>query len=418
MKKEYLKKNWRKLDNVAKVFSLEDKQNFNTFRLSVILKEKINAKFLKLAIIEALEDYPSYKVKIKTGFFWNYLEANSNAPIVEEETQSPCKSINLRKNNEYLFKVTYFNNKINLDIFHVLTDGVGATSFMKTILYNYLNLKHKIKTKNQKTIKNDVFIEDEFLKKADKKILCHKENKKAFLFKGKFNLLKNKTYHYILNLKTLKDICKKNNVSITEYLTALYIYAIYKTAYDKSSKKDIAVTIPIDLRKHYNTESFANFFTCMNVFGDVSNKQKVSFEKVLNQVHEQFKSKLTRDNIKKYLARDVKLGTNMAIRLVPLAIKKAFMKYMSKMVNQSTTTTLSNIGPIQIEEKYKKYIDNIFVLVSTSKIQKAKCTVCSYEEKLTVTINSNLISNKLENEFHKLLIKYIGKVKIESNVTL
>ena len=74
---------WRKLDNTAKVFSLDEKKNNNIFRLSVILKEKVDSMILKSAVNKTLEMYPSYKVKIRTGFFWNYLEVNNKEPIIE-----------------------------------------------------------------------------------------------------------------------------------------------------------------------------------------------------------------------------------------------------------------------------------------------------------------------------------------------
>lgn len=407
---------WRKLDNTAKVFSLDEKRNNNTFRLSVILKEKIDSKILEQATIKTLNTYPSYKVKIKSGFFWKYLETNEKEPIVKKEKGIPCESINLKENNDYLFKVTYFYNKINLDVFHVLTDGLGATNFFKEILYNYLNLKYHLKVDDNKILRNIDNIQDENIKNGDKKLISNKYHKKAFLIKEKADLSKNKTYHYILDLKKFKSICKKNNVSITEYLTALYIYAIYKTVYDKESSKDIIVSIPIDLRKYYNVESLSNFFTCMSIEGNVSSNQKISFETILSHVQKEFKNKLTPENVKKYLSRDVKLGTNIAIRLVPLFIKETFIQRFGKLVNQASTTTLSNIGSIKIEEPYKKYIDNIIVLVSTGKIQKVKCTICSYENNLNVTINSNLESNDLENEFYKLLIEHIGVLEIKSNV--
>ena len=136
-----MNKKWRRLDNTAKIFSMEEYTNNNTFRLSVVLKEKINASYLKDAVIHTLIDYPSYKVRVRAGFFWNYLENNDKDIIIEEETEMPCESINFVMNNDYLFKVTYFDSKINLDICHILTDGVGATIFLKSIIYNYLNIK-------------------------------------------------------------------------------------------------------------------------------------------------------------------------------------------------------------------------------------------------------------------------------------
>lgn len=36
--------------------------------------------------------------------------------------------------------MTYYRNRINLEVFHVLTDGTGAMNFLKTLVSNYLAL--------------------------------------------------------------------------------------------------------------------------------------------------------------------------------------------------------------------------------------------------------------------------------------
>lgn len=297
----------RNLDNTAKVFSLEEKENNNTFRFSAILKEKIDSKKLKVAIIKTLEKYPSYKVKIKSGFFWSYFENNDKEPLVEETIDNSVKSINLNKNNDYLFKVNYLNNKINLDVCHVLTDGLGAIILLKEILYNYLNQKHNLKNLNREVLKDNNITQDQYLKNFNRKRVYKNYPKKSFLIKEKWDLKVNKTHYYTLELDRLKTICKEHNATISEYLTALYIYTIYKTIYDKKSNKDISVTVPIDLRKHYNVQTFSNFFTCMSIEGSVIENKQISFKRILSQVHKEFKSKLTKDNIEKYLSRDVKL---------------------------------------------------------------------------------------------------------------
>ena len=408
-----MKRFWRKLDNNAKYFSLEEKKYKNVFRLTVILKEKVDSKILKEALLKTIEKHPGYKVKLKNGFFWNYFDFNEKDVVVEEDNKLINKFLSFSHNNDYLFKVTYSNKKINLDINHVLTDGVGATKLLKSVLYNYLDLKYDLINETKEEIKLN-FATDAHLKKVKKYLSLNIAKKKAYFIKDKANQFKNKTVHYILNLPKFKDICKKYKVTVTEYLTALYIYAIYKTVYNKDSKKDIVVTIPIDLRKYFNVESLANFFTYMNVDGNVDKNKKITFKRILKQVHKEFKNKLTINNTERYLARDVRLGTNFFIRLVPLFIKKSFIKHTTKLVCHNTTT-LSNLGQIKILERYKKYIDNIMVIVSTNKIQKAKCTVCSYEDQLTITLNSSIINNDLENEFYNLLLKHIGNVKLINN---
>ena len=133
------------------------KKYSTVFRLSVVLKETVNPDILKEAVISSLEKYQIYKVKLKPELFWYYLEENSKEPIIEEEIDYSCKHINSKKNNNYLFKVTYFNNKINIDIFHALTDGNGGTIFFKEIIYTWITVMYSIKSGNN--IAGHVFIQ-------------------------------------------------------------------------------------------------------------------------------------------------------------------------------------------------------------------------------------------------------------------
>lgn len=413
MGKKKVKYNWRKLDNTAKIFSLDDVKDTNIFRYSVLLKENVNLENLNIAVNKSLEDYSEFKVKIGAGLFWNYLEYNPKVPVVKEENEIPCQHINFRKNNDYLFKVTYYKNKINLDIFHVLTDGTGAMTFFKNLIYHYLNITYKLK---QKTKNNDISgDEDQCLKYYDKNYKMSYDFKPAYQIPGFANPKRNNTYHYIVSVKEIKTICKKLNVTITEYLTAIYIYSMYLSIYDNKSNKEISIQVPINLRKVYKNETLANFFTYMNVVSNVSGKQNASFNDVLNHVKREFKDKLTEEEIKKYLARDVNLGMNLGIRLVPLFIKKLFIKFMGVLVTKSFTSTLSNVGIVEIDDIYKKYIDNILVLVMPGRVQKIKCTICSFDDNLNISLNSNINDLNFQTTFLELLEKDLKKIKIESN---
>jgi len=202
----------RNLDNIAKIFSLEDKRNNNTFRFTITLNEKVNPKILETAINETLNIYPSYKVKIKNGFFWDKLENNEKKFIIKEKRTNSVKSINLSKNNNYLFKVSFLDNKINLDVCHILTDGKGTIVLLKEIIYNYLNIKYKLE--NNKLKKEILISNERILKYKNRKIIKRKNPKKSYLINTKSNLLINKTNYYILDLKQVKSMSERYNVSI------------------------------------------------------------------------------------------------------------------------------------------------------------------------------------------------------------
>lgn len=408
------KKTWRKLDNTAKIFSLDEKNNTSTFRYSVLLKKDVDPSVLQKALNKTINDCPSYKMKMGAGLFWNYLELNEKNIIIQEENEIPCEHINFKKNNDYLFKVTYFKNKINLDVFHVLTDGAGASVLLKALVYNYLILKYKLENdiKYENEINN---FQDQYLEYYDPKLKELGKGKKAYQIPGIPNKKINNTYHYIVSVKELKTICKKYQVTITEYLTAVYIYALYNSIYNKKSKKELVIAIPINLRKVFNKETTANFFTYMKINSNVCNKEKISFYDILEYTKGEFYVKLTEDKIKEYIARDMKIGMNIPIRLAPLFAKKLFIKYLGFSVKRSFTTMLSNIGPVDIEEKYKKYIDNILVLVMPNNEQKIKCTVCSYQDKLNITLNSNINDKDMQKVFLKQLKTNLKKIEVISN---
>ena len=144
MEKRTDKKTWRKLDNSAKIFPLQESNKYSTvFRYSAVLKETIDKEVLEKAVEKALIRYSAFKVRLRKGFFWYYLEDNPKKVKVRKETYYPCKKINQKENNGYLFSVTYFEKKINIEIFHSLTDGNGGLIFFREIVYNYLDMQHK-----------------------------------------------------------------------------------------------------------------------------------------------------------------------------------------------------------------------------------------------------------------------------------
>ena len=116
MKKEENRLSWRRLDNSAKIFPISAGKKYSTvFRFSAVMKEKVHPKKLEKAVIKTLEEYKSFKVRMKAGFFWYYFEENGKrAPRVQEERHFPCRFIRQNKNHSYLFRVTYYKCRINL----------------------------------------------------------------------------------------------------------------------------------------------------------------------------------------------------------------------------------------------------------------------------------------------------------------
>ena len=414
---------WRKLDNSAKIFPISSGKKYSTvFRLSVILKESIQPDILKIAVEKALEEYEFFRVRLKNGFFWNYLEYNPKKPIIEQEKEYPCKYIDPKGNNQYLFKVTYFDRKINIDIFHSLTDGNSGIMFFKEIIYNYIELSHKEEFKEELRNKRkfDLSIEDSYIKNYNKKSDGNKSSKKAYKLAGKkIKLGAISAIHEIIDLQELKKEAKSKEATITQYLTAVLIYSIYKANYLKNKgKKPIKVCIPVNLKKYFSSNTISNFFSYITVETHMQKDNLDTFDKILTFVKKDFERKLTLEEIQKTMSGNVKLGTNLFVKIVPLVLKKPIIRLIYLEIRKYTTTTFSNIGRIGIIGKYQKYIEEFLMLIAPEPVEKIKCSACSFENHIVFTFTSILDDCSIEKAFYQFLTEKNISVKIESNEIL
>ncbi len=423
LKKENSKENlnWRRLDNSAKIFPISTGKKYSTvFRISALLKEKIDPKILKQALNITLDRYKIFKVKMKAGFFWYYLEENNKEPIIEEEKDYPCKYIDPKRNNDYLFKVTYFDRKINIDIFHALTDGGSGIVFFREMIYLYLEIKYpNAFDKDARLLRKiDYTTEDSYIKNYSKIVKGNSSAQKAYALKGKkIKLGAISAIHEIINLEELKEECRKNNATVTQYLTAVLIYSIYKENYLKNkSSKPIKICIPVNLKKYFPSKTMSNFFSYITLIADMENTD--TFEKILEFVKDDFKKRLTEEEILKTMSANVKLGNNIFIKTIPLILKKIIVRLSYIEIRKYTTITFSNIGRIGIIGNYKDYIDNFFMLIAPEPVEKIKCAGCTFENKMVFTFTSILNDNSIERRFYKFLKERGIEVQIESNGVL
>ena len=166
---------WERLDNTANLFPAIASQNMtNVYRISVTLTEEIDGALLQQALDKVLPRFDTFHVRMRKGIFWYYFETNTKpAPIVRQEKYYPCRYIDPYANNNYLFRLTYYHSRINLEVFHVLADGMGGVNFLREITYQYLRLKYDaLEEKEQDDFSDETSLntEDSYIKNYKKAI--------------------------------------------------------------------------------------------------------------------------------------------------------------------------------------------------------------------------------------------------------
>ena len=412
---------WDKLDNTAHLFPVIAGEGMtNVYRISVTLKEQVKQELLQEALERVLPWFDVFKVRIRYGVFWYYFETNQKpAPEVKEEYRYPCRFISPNRNRNYLFRVNYYKNRINLEVFHVLTDGMGGVTFLKELTYQYLRLAHpELQEKMGDGLCSDTSLnrEDSYLKNYKKSHKKGYKTERAYLVKGeKLKPQVLGVMHGFMPVKALKKACNRYGVSINEYLVASFLWSIYQESlHGMPSKRPISSCVPVNLRPYFDSITMKNFFVIVSAVFHPT-KERYSFEEVVQIVAKSLRSQINREHLENLFAYNVSNEKNFILRAVPLFIKNIAIRYVYHNSALANTTTVTNIGNIQVREEYQDYIGGFLAFLSMSEGQDIKGTICSYRDTLVFTISSSLTDVSVQRKFFRQLSEDGIPVKIETN---
>ena len=412
---------WDKLENTANVFPVIAGESMtNVYRISVTLQEEIQQELLQEALERVLPWFDVFCVRIRYGVFWYYFETNQKpAPAVKQEYRYPCQFISPNRNRNYLFLVNYYRNRINLEVFHVLTDGMGGITFLRELTYQYLRLSHpELREKLGDGLCSDTSLnrEDSYLKNYKKSHKKGYKTARAFQVKGeKLRPLELGVMHGYMSIMDLKKACKSYGVSINEYLAAAFLWSIYQECLHGSpSKRPLSSCVPVNLRPYFNSITMKNFFVIVSAVFHPQ-KESYTFAEVTRIVADSLRSQINREHLENLFAYNVSNEKNFILRAVPLFIKNIAIRYVYHTSARANTTTVTNIGNIQVKEEYQEYIKDFSAMLSMSEGQNIKGTICSYQDTLVFTISSNLADVSVQRGFFRRLAEDGIAVKIETN---
>ncbi|MBP5414524.1 MAG: hypothetical protein ILN61_04685 [Lachnospiraceae bacterium] len=414
---------WVKLDNTAILFpAIASREMSNVYRIAVTLKEDIDGELLQMAQDLVRPLFLAFRMNLKTGIFWYYLEENDRKPPkVYEENSYPGAYINKSQNNHYLFRVTYFKKRINLEVFHALTDGYGGLLFLKELVYQYLRLAHPDELKDEKDRLSPGLVldmEDSYVKNF-KSAQSRKEayrSRKSVIIKGE-RLVRGEmgVIHGYLPLDQIKAAAKKHSVTINQYLVGAFVYSIYKE-YLKGATSDrpINLCVPVDLRGFYDSHTIKNFFA-MVMARFQPEKEEYSFDEVLEIVASSLKEQITKENLDKILSYNVSNEQNIFLKPIPLFIKNIAIRSVYHATVDATTATMTNIGDVKLREPYEKYVEHFYAMLAMSRGQELKGAIVCYNGTLIVTFTTRFSDVSIQKRFFRIISNDSVEVAIETN---
>ncbi|MDO4267669.1 MAG: hypothetical protein Q4C73_04275 [Eubacteriales bacterium] len=414
---------WRRLDNTAKIFPvIANEQMSQVFRLSVTLKETVDPELLQQAVERILPSVRNFRVKLRRGLFWYYFEENTRIPQVQRENTYPCRYLDPHGSQKFLFRISYYEKRINLEMFHALTDGLGAVNFLKRLTKQYLQLKNGAWTEywtaeDEKTAGDMVFhTEDSYLANYREMEPRSYSSRPAYRLEGDYLPLGTaQVLHGYISVSSLKQLCRRHEVSITKYLAAALIWSIWKEYRDGGiCRLPIVLNLPINLRAIFGSDTMSNFFA-VTMIGYLFRNPELSFETLLSAVSRQMDKRIDKKRLEESISYNVSNEKKWYLRSIPLFIKAPVLRMIFRMKDRAYTMTLSNIGPISMEPEYEKDIERFHLMIGVSRSQPVKCAVCAWKDEMVITFTSVFADSRLQRRFFGKLKEDGIFVRLEGN---
>lgn len=381
------------------------------FCMEADLDTQIDPARLKTVAQKLCERFPTMFVRLyKDAFGYKLEHVRDVTPFICPRPQVLCQPFDL-KNNDHLMRISYAGNRLGVEFFHSLCDGNGGITFLKSLIAEYYrSLGEEIPCAFDVRSADDAptaaEIEDSFEANCDKsRKPLPRSGKKAFQYcpDGPFS-----PWHQTeltVPLDKLKALAKEKNVTITEYLAALYLLMLASTEQGQKRDKPIALSVPINLRPIYGSGTLRNF--SLFFLASVPETGEITFDTILENVHRDFTVGSNKELLADMIRKNVADAHLPVFVYAPRPVKKAILKIGAAMYGENLySSTLSNLGVIRMPEELGKHVLAFRPILGESPVNHVKMTLYSYNGAFHMMISSRLVTREPEERFQKLLEQF------------
>lgn len=404
---------WLRLDNAAKMYPALLSREFTTvYRMSAVLKEpvKIQPFFRAVRLVE--NRFPYYKMCLKKGFFWYYLEHN-NVPVhVKHDDGRLCEGFDKKEDQGFLLRILVRHKTISIEFSHILTDGHGAMEFLKSLLVTYFSetgvaIPEGLRYFHPQGEIAREELEDSFHTHFQKDLPKGIRMPKAFHLP--YALKRSSRFSTkILSfpMEPLKRQARYYGLSITEYLVSVYLYTLQDIFKDldgqakRKANKVLRIQVPVNLRNIFPSRSMRNF--TLFVLPEIDLRLGYyTFSEVVKKVHHLMQLEKDEKVISRTISRNVGSEKDKVLRTLPLFIKSMILqsKYYALGANLYSGE-LTNLGKVDLTPDINDRIDAfLFIPPPPNKALKVDCGFIGFKDRLMMTFGNITTSNAFEERF-------------------
>ena len=391
---------WYQVDNVAKLFiATNNRRDPRVFRVCCTLDADIDPGCLAEALRLTARQFPNFQVTLHRGLFWHYMESTGKLPAPLPETLPPCAPVyGPDLQNELLYRVSYYGPRINVEMFHALSDGNGGLLFLKALVCQYLKLQHPDALANlvpetvapAATLAQDSY--RQFYGAAAQRDAMPR--RACRLRSSRLPYDQTQFFEAHMPVKAVLAAARAEGVTLTSWLGARLMLAVYAELPLLERRRPVAVSLPVNLRNYYPSETARNFFNSIRVAQQLTGRETpaslaASFDAAL-------KTELSEERVKARMDGFERFERLPFVKPVPLVVKNRVVAAITRYQDRYNSATLSNLGVIKTPPALDPWLRGFAAMSSTSNLFACACT---WHGDLTLCLSSAWRSTGVPRRF-------------------
>jgi len=393
------------LDNSAIIhLATLSKHDSNVYRLQLELTEPVDPQMLQTALDRVVPRFPTIAAGIWQGWFRcglvpvKHIQVQPDPGVLITMTRAEIDKCALR--------MYYKDNLLSGEFFHSLSDGTGAGVFMKTLLAEYLRLRHGVAFTGDGILPLDQQpapseLVDDFY--------THSGGPKASLGQAQSYQIpgmaqagtRTQTLAQDYDAAAVKAAARRYGVTVNTLLTAVMFRSVAQISREGGNPQNrpIRLMVPVNLRRLFPSTTLRNF-SYFSLPGVTEEEGLAPMDQLVANVQTQLAKLCAKDVLRAAITTNTSLDKNPLFKLIPLPVKRAILKQANLMLgSKASCMSLTNLGVLSVPPEAAVYVRDIRYMLTPRTQSPYNCTVSTYGNTCGITFSCLNNQAGLETKF-------------------
>lgn len=381
------------------------------------MKCDIDMEKLEIAVNKAVAYHPVFKMKLKKEKRLYYLVPDDSPIKIAISDWKENITYGTREYNGYPWLIAAGGNRMIFTCTHCLCDGMGAISFLKTVMIIYLMNKGFI-SKRKIDISEDAIqktMEDSFEKNAGVGIKVpynvRKAEKASRVSKTMFEKdgAKKSLYRFKIPQNEIKRLTDQ-----TETTTFAVISSILAKTFAKTLKKEIGnitIMLPVNMRGMYGSGTDRGFAYTANLNYDIAKCMNRPLFLSSTAFRSQLDAIIDKDYFD-YILSENKKQTDMLIKH-PIILNIAKLAFYGMLYSPKASIIYTHLTKLGLDADIESQIEDFYISGASKASPLIVAMTSTFKDEISITMGQSIKDDVFITSMKAVLDELDVKYEIE-----